>query len=67
MALLVIAAIGTGSAHACRTRKPGVDASRETLVVSEREVYVAEVVRAAESVAGQVVHEFTVPQHLAGP
>ncbi|MCD2518497.1 hypothetical protein LQ564_19525 [Massilia sp. G4R7] len=67
VAALVIAAIGTGSAHACRTRKPGMDASPEMLVASAREVYVAKVVRAAESESGQVVYDFTVLQHLAGP
>ncbi len=66
VAALVIAAIGAGSAHACRSRMPGMEASPEDLVASAREVYVARVVQARENGAGQVVYEFAVLERLAG-
>jgi hypothetical protein len=66
-AALLIAALGTGAAHACRTRQAGMDDSPEELVASAREVYLARVVAATELEAGQVSYEFTVVERLAGP
>lgn len=66
-AALIVAAAGTGSAHACRSRQIGMDPSPADLVASAREVYVARVVQAAESDDGKVHYDFAVVQRLAGP
>lgn len=66
LAVLAIAAIGTSSAHACRSRQIGMDPSPEDLVASAREVYVARVVQATETEGGKVDYEFSVVKRLAG-
>lgn len=66
-ALLVLAMMGAGTAHACRARQPGMDRLPDELIAAARAVSVARVVQATAFGVDEVRYDFVVLKRMAGP